>query len=80
MKDIREDNVKVILKPNSSKNKIVKFDSERNAYIVEIKAPAYNNKANIELVKFLSRFLKKDVKIIRGFKSREKLLRISLKK
>jgi len=35
---------------------------------------------NIELVKFLSRFLKKDVKIIRGFKSREKLLRISLKK
>ena len=80
MKDIREDNVKVILKPNSPKNKIVKFDSERNAYIVEIKAPAYNNKANIELVKFLSRFLKKDVKIIRGFKSREKLLRISLKK
>ena len=80
MKNIREDNVKVILKPNSSKNKIVKFDSERNAYIVEIKAPAYNNKANIELVKFLSRFLKKDVKIIRGFKSREKLLRISLKK
>jgi len=80
MKDIREDNVKVILKPNSSKNKIVKFDSEKNAYIVEIKAPAYNNKANIELVKFLSRFLKKDVKIIRGFKSREKLLRISLKK
>ena len=80
MKKIREDNVKVILKPNSSKNKIVKFDSEKNAYIVEIKAPAYNNKANIELVKFLSRFLKKDVKIIRGFKSREKLLRISLKK
>ena len=80
MKDIREDNVKVILKPNSSKNKIVKFDSERNAYIVEIKAPAYNNKANIELVKFLSRFLKKDIKIIKGFKSREKILRISLKK
>ena len=64
----------------SSKNKIVKFDSERNAYIVEIKAPAYNNKANIELVKFLSRELKKDVKIIKGFKNREKLLRISLKK
>lgn len=80
MKNIREDNVKVILKPNSSKNKIVKFDSERNAYIVEIKAPAHNNKANIGLVKFLSRFLKKDVKIIRGFKSREKILKISPKK
>ncbi len=79
MKDIREDNVKVILKPDSPKNKIIKFDSERNAYIVEIKAPARNNKANLELVKFLSRFFKKDVKLIKGFKSREKTLKISPK-
>ncbi len=79
MKGIIESNVKVILKPNSSKNKIIKFDSERNAYIVEVKAPAHNNKANIGLVKFLSRLLKRDVKIVRGFKSREKILKISPK-
>ncbi len=76
MEEIREGNVKVILKSNSPKNRIVKFDSERNVYRVEIKAPAQHNKANIELVKFLSRFLKKDVKLIKGFKSREKLIKI----
>jgi len=80
MKGIKQGIIKVILKPNSSKSRIVKFNSEREAYIIDIKAPAQDNKANIGLVKFFSRFLKKDVKLIKGFKSREKLLRISLKK
>ena len=77
MKGIKQGIIKVILKPNSSKNKIKEFDSERNAYRIEIKATAQDNKANVELVKFLSRALKKDVKIIKGFKSREKLIKIS---
>ena len=77
MKGIKQGIIKVILKPNSSKNKIKEFDSERNAYRIDIKAPAQDNKANVELVKFLSRALKKDVKIIKGFKSREKLIKIS---
>ncbi|OIO63484.1 YggU family protein [Candidatus Woesearchaeota archaeon CG1_02_33_12] len=80
MKGIKQGIIKVILKPNSPKSRIVKLDSEREAYLIDIKAPAQDNKANIELVKFLSRELKKDVKIIKGFKNREKLLRISLKK
>ena len=80
MEEIKQGIIKVILKPNSSKNRIIKFDSKRKAYRIDIKAPAQDNKANIELVKFLSRTLKKDVKIIKGFKNREKLLRISLKK
>ena len=77
MKEIKQGVIKVILKPNSSKNKIKEFDSERNAYKIDIKSPAQDNKANIELVKFLSRLLKKDVKIIKGFKSKEKLIKIS---
>jgi len=77
MKRIKQGIIKIILKPNSSKNKIKEFDSERNAYRIEIKAPAEDNKANIQLVKFLSNLLKKDVKIIKGFKSREKLIKIS---
>ncbi len=77
MEEIKQGIIKVILKPNSSKNKIKEFDPEKNTYRIEIKAPAENNKANIELVKFLSRALKKDVKIIRGFKSKEKLIKIS---
>jgi len=77
MKGIKQGIIKVILKPNSSKNKIKEFDSERCAYKIDIKAPAQNNKANIELVKFLSRALKNDVKIIKGFKNREKLIKVS---
>ena len=77
MEEIKEGVTNVILKPNSQKNRIVKFDSKRNAYRIDIKAPAQDNKANIQLVKFLSRALKKDVKIIKGFKNREKLVKVS---
>lgn len=44
-------NVKV--KPNSIKNKFVKI--EENEYIVEIKEPAENNRANVSLLKMLSK-------------------------
>jgi uncharacterized protein (TIGR00251 family) len=77
MKNIKQGTIKVILKPNSPKNRIFKFDSEKNAYRIEIKAPAQENKANLELIKFLSKSLKKNIKIIQGFKSREKLIKIS---
>jgi len=77
MKNIKQGTIKVILKPNSLKNRIVKFDSEKNTYRIEIKAPAQENKANLELIKFLSKSLKKNIKIIQGFKSREKLIKIS---
>ena len=70
IEEIKQGIIKVILKPNSSKNKIREFDSKRKAYKIDIKSPAQDNKANIELVKFLSRALKKDVKITKGFKSR----------
>jgi len=77
MKNIKQGTIKVILKPNSLKNRIIKFESEKNAYRIEIKAPAQENKANLELIKFLSKSLKKNIKIIQGFKSREKLIKIS---
>jgi len=80
MKNIKQGIIKVILKPNSPKNRIIKFDSEKNAYRIEIKSPAQENKANLELIKFLSRSLKKDVKIIKGLKSKEKLIKISQRK
>ena len=66
----------VLVKPNSKKNVIVKFDNTKNSFIVEIKAEARNNKANIELIKYISKQLKHKVEIIKGFKSREKLLRL----
>jgi uncharacterized protein (TIGR00251 family) len=62
----------VRVKPNSPKTRIVsETDSE---LIVEVAAPAENNKANIELIKFLSKKFGKNVKIIRGLKTKRKLI------
>ena len=72
--DIKEKTFKVIVKPNSPKSKVVGFDKEREAYRVDIKAKPEQNKANIEVIKFFSKLLKKDVKIIKGLKSKQKVL------
>ena len=73
---IDEESFKVIVKPNSAKNEIVKLDKERKAYRVNIKEKAEDNKANIEIIKFFSKLLKKKVKIIKGLKSKEKVLKV----
>ena len=41
---ISKDIIKVIIKPNSPKNEIICFDSDKQAYRVNIKAKAENNK------------------------------------
>ena len=66
---------KIIVKPNSSKNEITGFDNEKNAYRVNIKAPAEKGKANKEIIKFFSRLLKKRVEIVKGKTSKEKILK-----
>lgn len=71
---IKESKFKVIIKPNSAKNEIVGFDDYKKAYIIKIKEKAEDNKANEELIKFLSKILRKRVKIKSGFKSKEKLI------
>lgn len=72
--NIKESKFKILVKPNSSENKIEGFDKERNAYIIRIKAKPEDNKANIEVIKFLSKMMKKKVSIASGFKSREKII------
>ena len=67
---------KIIVKPNSSKNEILSYDKEKNAYRVNIKAKPKDNKANIEIIKFFSKLLKKKVRIIKGVKSKEKLIKV----
>jgi len=64
--------MKVKAQPNKKKTEIVKIES--NIYIVNIKAPPENNKANIELIKFLSKLAGKQVKIIHGKKSKNKII------
>ncbi len=67
---------KVIVKPNSKENKIIGFNKDSNTYRIQIKAKPEDNKANIELIKFLSKSLKKKVRMVSGFKSREKIVEI----
>ena len=73
--DIQGNKFKIIAKPNSKENKIIGFDKARNAYRIAINAKAEGNKANIELIKFLSKLLKKRVKISSGLKSKQKIWR-----
>lgn len=71
---IKNGHLKIIVKPNSRENEILSYDSDRNALRVSIAAPAEDNKANIEVIKFFSKLLKKKVRIKSGLRSKEKLL------
>jgi len=73
---IKEKTFKIIIKPNSPKNDVVGFDGNKKAYKINIKEKAEENKANRELIKFLSKYLGKRIKIKSGFKSREKLIEL----
>ena len=73
---IKDGKLRILVKPNSPKNEIIKWDSERNALRVNIKAAPEKGKANLEVIKFFSKLMKKRVRIISGLKSKEKLLKI----
>jgi len=64
--------LKIKVKPNSGKEEVVKISDEE--YLVYLKKPAQDGKANLELVKILKKYFKKDVKIKSGLKSRVKIV------
>jgi len=67
-------NIKVI--PNSKENSL---KTQNDQIIVKINAPAVDGKANKELIKFLSEYYKvkkSKIKIIKGEKSRYKIISI----
>ncbi|MBU0628217.1 MAG: DUF167 domain-containing protein [Nanoarchaeota archaeon] len=74
--EIKESSFKIIVKANSPKNEVTGYDSDRGAYRVNIKAKAEDNKANIEIIRFFSKLLKKRVRILTGLKSKEKIIRL----
>ena len=71
---IENNRLTIIVRPNSQKNRIARYDIERDALRVDIKAKAKDNKANIEVIRFFSRLTKKKVKIVSGATSRKKVL------
>lgn len=71
---IKQNKIKVIVKPNSPKTEITK--QEKDILKLNVKAPPEKGKANKEVIKFFTKLLKKQVKITKGFKSKEKILMI----
>ena len=67
--------MRIIVKPNSPKTKILDYDESKQAYRVAIAAPASENKANIEVIKFFSKLSKKKVRITNGRTSKLKTLK-----
>ena len=73
---IKESRFNVIVKTKSNSNKLVGFDKEKQAYLLNIKAAPEKGQANKEIIRFLSRLLKKQVRIVRGLKSKEKIIEV----
>lgn len=67
--------IKVIVRPDSRENAVLK--EENGVLHIAIAAPAEKNKANKELLKFLSRYFKKSAKLVKGVTSRIKLVELA---
>lgn len=68
-------NVRVV--PNAKKNDVLE---EADKLKVHVNAPAIEGKANKTMIKILAEFFnvkKSDIRIIRGEKSREKVIKVS---
>jgi len=74
LQHIKNNYLLILVKPNSPKTEIVKYDSERKALRVNVHAKPEDNEANTEVVKFFSKLLKKKIIIKSGMRSKEKLL------
>ena len=74
---IKTNHLKILVRPNSPKTEIVGWDSARDVLRVNIHAKPEDNEANIEVVKYFSKLLKKKVVIKSGLRSKEKLLFIA---
>lgn len=73
---IKESRFQVIIKTKANSNKLVGFDKEKQAYLLNIKAVPEKGQANKEIIKFLSKLLKKQVRIVKGLKSKEKIIEV----
>jgi len=67
--------VEIRVQPRSSKEEIIKLSE--SSYKVYTRKPAIDGKANKHLIEMLSKYLKTKknrIKIIKGFKSRNKIV------
>jgi len=74
VKYINNNYLKIVVKTNSPKTEIVTWDDTKKLLKVNVHAKPENNEANIEIIKYFSKLLKKRVIIKSGTRSKEKLL------
>lgn len=67
----------VIVRPNAKKTEIIGWDDAQSALRIAVAAVPDKDKANKELIRFLSRELKAKVSIKSGAKSRKKVIQVS---
>ena len=65
--------IKIKVKPNSSEQSIEKLGEE---YLVKLKSRPEDGKANVELVKLLTKYFGSEVRIKSGFSSRRKIVEV----
>lgn len=66
-------NIKV--QPNSGRQEVQQISEDK--YKVFLKKSSEDNKANIELIKLLKKYFKKEATIIKGFTSKRKVVEIN---
>ena len=71
---MEEMKINVKVKPNSGREEVKKLNDKE--FLVYLKKPAENNKANVELCKLLQRYFKRKVRIKSGFTSKNKIVEI----
>ena len=75
-KFIKNNRLSIIVRPDSEKSEILGYDEGKKALKVAIAAKPEGNEANLELIKFFKKLLKKAIKIKIGLKSKNKVLEI----
>lgn len=68
--------INIKLHPNSSQEKIEEIEKNKE-YEIWIKEKPIDGKANIALEKILKKHFKKEVKIIKGLKSKNKIIEVT---
>lgn len=69
--------IDIAVTPHARSTGIKGFDSWRNRILLNIKERPLQNRANREIVEFLSKLFDADVKIVSGAKSHQKTVEVS---
>ena len=67
--------IKIKVHANSSQEKIKRINNSE--YEIWIKEKPIENKANVSIIKVLKKYFKKNIKIIKGLTSRNKIVEVS---